>query len=99
MNLINFGFVLKELRISHGLTQEQLALQMGISKSVVSFYERQERLPSPAVIIKLTAIFHVSADYLLGIDEGHYIDVSGLDAADEKIVRMLVDSLKAKHSA
>ena len=56
--------------------------QLGITKSVVSFYELQARSPSPEVLAKLAQIFHVSADYLLGLDTRETIDVSGLAEKD-----------------
>lgn len=94
---MDFGKRLKELRIKARLTQKQLADQLGVSKSVVSFYELRERTPSPDVLIKLAAIFHVSADYLLGIEKGRSLDISGLDSDDEKIVRLMVETLRRKN--
>ena len=93
----DFGGRLKELRLQAGLTQKQLADQIGITKSVVSFYELHERTPSPDVIRKLCCVFHVSADYLLGIEKGRSIDISGLDTEDEKVVRMMVEQLRKKN--
>ena len=34
----DFGRKLKELRTQAGMTQQQLAAQIGVTKSVVSFY-------------------------------------------------------------
>lgn len=62
---MDFGAKLKELRTQAGLTQQQLGNQIGLSKTVISYYELHERTPSPEVLIKLAAVFHVSADYLL----------------------------------
>lgn len=87
---------LKQLRKQAGLTQQQLATQLGITKSVVSFYELQERSPSPEVLIKLAAIFHVSADYLLGLDTRETIDISDLDEKDIQAVRAIVERLRDK---
>ena len=93
---MDFGTRLKNLRKQAGLTQQQLAIQLGITKSVVSFYELQERSPSPEVLIKLASIFHVSADYLLGLDTRETIDVSDLDEKDIQAVRTLVERLRDK---
>ena len=92
----DFGIRLKELRTQAGLTQKQLAERIGVTKSVVSFYELRERTPSPEVLVKLAAIFHVSSDYLLGIEKGKSIDISGLDAEAEKAVRLIVEQLRKK---
>ena len=96
VKIVDFGTRLKILRKQAGLTQQQLATQLGITKSVVSFYELQERSPSPEVLIKLASIFHVSADYLLGLDARETIDVSDLDEKDIQAVRTIVERLRAK---
>ena len=93
----DFGTRLKELRQQAGLTQKQLSEQIGVTKSVISFYELRERAPSPDVLVKLASIFHVSSDYLLGIEKGRSIDINGLDAEDERAVRMIVEQLRKKN--
>lgn len=92
----NFGNRLKELRVQAGLTQQQLANQMSVSKSVISYYELNTRTPSPEIIRKLATIFHVSSDYLLGIEKGRSLDITGLDEEEEKIVRLLVENFRSK---
>ena len=96
VNNVDFGRKLKTLRKQAGLTQKQLATQLGITKSVVSFYELQTRSPSPDVLAKLSMIFHVSVDYLLGLDNRETIDVSGLSEADVGALRILIASLRTK---
>ena len=93
---MDFGKRLKDLRKQYGLTQKQLAERIGVTKSVVSFYELRERTPSPEVLIKLSYIFHVSTDYLLGIERNKTIDVSALDDEDIKAVQLIVDRLSEK---
>ena len=95
---MDFGARLKELRIQAGLTQKQLGELIGVTKSVVSFYELRERTPSPEVLIKMASVFHVSSDYLLGIEKGKSIDITGLDAEDEQAVRFIVSRLRAKRT-
>ena len=94
VKIVDFGVRLKILRKQAGLTQQQLAAQLGITKSVVSFYELQARSPSPEVLAKLAQIFHVSADYLLGLDSRETIDVSGLAEKDISALRILANSLR-----
>lgn len=93
---MDFGNRLKSLRKQYGLTQQQLADRIGVTKSVISFYELKERAPSPDVLIKLSFIFHVSTDYLLGLKRNKTIDVTDLDDEDIKAVQMIVDRLKLK---
>ena len=95
--MVDFGETLKKLRLQEGLTQQQLADKLGVTKSVVSYYELQERYPSPEVLTKLASIFHVSTDFLLGIEKsGEYVDLTGLDEEDIITVKRLVTSLRRK---
>lgn len=94
---MDFGSRLKELRRQNGLTQQQLADRIGVTKSVISFYELRERSPSPDVLAKLSYVFHVSTDYLLGIERGKTIDVSGLDDEDISAVSLIVERLRNRN--
>ena len=91
---MDFGCRLKELRTQAGMTQQQLASLIGVTKSVISFYELRERAPSPDVLIKCAGIFHVSTDFLLGIEKSHTLDISGVSDSDAAILRALVESMK-----
>ena len=96
--MVDFGAVLRGLRQDAGLTQQQLAQRLGVTKSVVSYYELSERSPSPEVLVKLAGIFHVTTDYLLGIEHGgKTVDVSGLDSEDIQAVQHVVAALRRKH--
>ncbi len=96
--MVNFGTTLKELRKSMGLTQQQLADRLWLSKATVSYYEQSLRYPSPEVIVKLARVFHVSADYLLGMeDKSQIIDVSGLTEEDIAVVQSTIELLRKKN--
>lgn len=97
MDLLNFGNKLKELRNQNKMTQQQLAAQIGVSKSVISYYELQERIPSPEILLKLASVFHVSTDYLLGVSNDKVLDVSGLDEEDIAVLSSLVSLLRKKN--
>lgn len=94
---MNFGNRLKELRSKNGMTQTSLAQRLNITKSVVSYYERQERMPSPDVLAKLAKIFHVSIDYLMGVDKKKTIDVSDLSDEDISVLNHMADTLRSKN--
>ena len=95
--MVDFGERIKKLRLQEGLTQLQLAERLGVTKSVVSYYELQERYPSPEIILKLASIFHVSTDYLLGLTKSEEVSLSGLNDDDIKLVKSLVSHLKKKN--
>lgn len=91
---VDFGSNLKKLRAQSGLTQKQLADRLGVTKSVVSYYELQERNPSPDVLIRCAKIFHVTADYLLGLDTREMLDISNLGDEDVAILRALAERMR-----
>lgn len=90
------GCRLKSLRTKAGLTQAQLGNLVGVTKSVISYYELQERSPSPDLLIKLSQIFHVSTDELLGVSKGESVDVTGLKQEDVLLIRNLVERLRGE---
>ena len=57
---------IKELRLKKGLTQQQLADELKISRSNIANYENSSNLPSLDILIKLAKFFQVSTDYILG---------------------------------
>ncbi len=61
-----FGERLKTLRRVHGITQQELADAIGISKGGLCYYENTNRAPDITVLEKFADYFKVSADYLLG---------------------------------
>ena len=96
--MVDFGSNLKELRLKYKMTQKELADKIGVTKSVISYYELQERSPSPEVLIKLSGIFHVTTDYLLGIEQKHSIDVSGLSSEEVPIIERLIELFESNRS-
>ena len=56
---------IKDLRISRGWKQKELADRLNVSVITVSRYEMEQRQLDPKTILKLCDIFGVTADYLL----------------------------------
>ena len=95
--MVDFGEKLKKLRIDAGMTQTELANRLNATKSLISYYELQERTPSPDMLVRLANIFHVSADYLLGIERKKTIDVSDLDEDDIQFLLLTIETLRKKN--
>lgn len=94
--MVDFGDRLKELRKQIGLNQAELAEKMSVTKSVISYYENRERAPSPEILIKLASIFHVSTDYLLGLENEQVLNVSDLNKEDIELLQHTLEALKKK---
>ena len=95
--MVNLGERLKALRIEHKMTQTQVSERIGVAVSAVSFYESGVRLPSYPVLIKLSRLYHVTTDYLLGVKFKEMIDISDLSEDDRAVVKATVAALRAKY--
>lgn len=60
------GSRLTALRTARGLSQEQLAAQMCVSRQAVSNWERSASLPDTANLLRLSELYGVTLDDLLG---------------------------------
>ena len=84
----------KSLREKSNKTQSELAKQLGITRSSVNAWEMGISVPSTQYIVELANIFHVSTDYLLGVNTTSTISVAGLTDQDIEIVNSLILHLK-----
>ena len=57
---------IKDLRQTQGLTQEELGKKLNVQKAAISKYEKGIVIPKGDVLKRLSAIFNVSTDYILG---------------------------------
>jgi transcriptional regulator with XRE-family HTH domain len=62
---MNLSEKIFELRKAKGVSQEQLAEKLGVSRQSVSKWESGESLPEIERIIELSKVFNVTTDYLL----------------------------------
>ena len=62
----SFQVVLKSLRKSFGITQEELANELNISRSTIGMYESGSREPDYETLGLIADYFNVDTDYLLG---------------------------------
>lgn len=77
---------LRTLREAHSLTQEELAIYLGISEPQVWRYEKGENQPRADILVKLSGYFNVSVDYLLGISDDPRIHIDGDLSQEEHAV-------------
>ncbi|MFD2043592.1 helix-turn-helix domain-containing protein [Ornithinibacillus salinisoli] len=71
-----FGNRLKALREKRALTPDQMAEQIGFTKSVIWSYEMEKKEPSVRHILRLANFFDVSIDYLLkGVEINQTLDL------------------------
>lgn len=60
---------IKELRVSHNLSQQKLANILNVHQTAVSQWEKGRTCPDMEILKKIADFFNVSVDYLLGREE------------------------------
>ena len=74
---------IKELREEKGITQIRLSIELSVSQETVSAYENGKHFPSVQSLIKISEIFNVSCDYILGLSDVKNIQNGGAYTIDE----------------
>lgn len=82
-----------ELRLSFGWTQVQLAQKLGITKQTVSNWENDNIQPSIEMLVKISRIFNVSTDFILGEDNHTYIEVTNLTKTQIHHVQQIINDI------
>lgn len=62
---MTFGEKLQALRKQHNISQEELAEKLGASRTTVSKWETDQRMPEADKLLAISEMFLVSIDYLL----------------------------------
>jgi transcriptional regulator with XRE-family HTH domain len=57
---------IRDLRLIHNMSQEQLAEKVGTTKQAISQYERGIRKPKYEILEAIADFFNVDYDYLIG---------------------------------
>lgn len=100
-----FSKRLKLLREETGLTQEELAKKLNISRGTYAHYETGKREPGFETLSLLADFFGVTIDYLLGKSIlrhpeeriAFHLDDDELDPEDVILIKNLYESLKKKY--
>lgn len=109
-NLYNVGQRIREIRIRKGISQTELALTMGTTKTAVSYWENGERALRLDNFFKLARALDVPAAMFLKEEDEKFMEedslfqaVSGLPKEEKTLilqaVRMMVVGAKTQNSA
>jgi transcriptional regulator with XRE-family HTH domain len=81
-----FSERLRALRAEFNMVQQDVADLSGLSKPTISRFESGKKTPSRESVEKLSGIFKVSSDYLLGISDSRYSNINGLLVIKEDLM-------------
>ncbi|MEM9446836.1 MAG: helix-turn-helix transcriptional regulator [Verrucomicrobiota bacterium] len=101
---MDFGSTVVTFRKEQGISQTDLASQLGIHKNVLGRYERNEVMPSIEIARKIADILEVSLDYLTGkVDvemdkdtQTRILEVSKFAEEDREHIFSVIDAFIAK---
>lgn len=88
--MFDFGQRLRKLREQRHLSQTAMGNIVGRSKSVISSYENNLKLPTLDVLINIAALYNVSLDYLVGFEKKEMISMEGLSNSQKDIVNTIL---------
>lgn len=99
--MLDIGSKIIQLRKKLNWSQTELAKNIGVSRTIVGNYERNENTPSIEVLLKMAKAFNVSVDFLIGEGEvANYDkavlqrinDIEKLDNNTKNILFNLIDT-------
>ncbi len=95
---------LRQIRLEHNLTQQNIADVLGCDRTTYTLYETATTSPSPTTLYRLAQMYDVTVGYLMGVEKDnhperkrepgtHELVVSGVDplsslSRDEKKLLM-----------
>lgn len=85
-----------ELRKQKGLSQEELAEQLGVSRQAVSRWELGQTLPDIPNLLQLCELFGVSVDYLVRDEE---LTIAKSEQNTKTIARLTREREKTRYQA
>lgn len=88
---------IKSLRENANITQSELGKNLNVTRSSINSWEQGVSVPSTALLVQLAQFFHVSTDYLLGLEQNLTLDISALDETEVKILCELVKHFSEIH--
>lgn len=82
---------IKELRILNNFTQTELAQHLNVTRSSVNAWEMGISIPSTAMLVELSQIFHTSTDYILGINSDEVLNISHLTEKEKSLIFNMIN--------
>lgn len=87
---------IKNLREKNHMTQSSLAKKLNVTRSTVNAWEMGISVPSTALLVDMSKLFHVSTDYLLGLNENVTLDISSLTDREIMILYELIEYFRSQ---
>ena len=93
--MYKFGERLKTLRKRDNISQNALSKELDMTRAAINAWEMGINTPNAQSLIMLSQYFHVSVDYLLGVDDRIMLDISRLSEREQRAVSEMVSCFEA----
>ncbi|MEE1533827.1 MAG: helix-turn-helix transcriptional regulator [Oscillospiraceae bacterium] len=90
------GQRIQELRSNCGWSQVETAKHLRVTKQTVSNWENENIQPSIDMLIRLSRLFNVSTDYLLGMENIPRLSMEGLPPNVVAHLSLLIEDYHSK---
>lgn len=87
---------IKKLREQAGMSQSELARRLDVTRSSVNAWEMGLSAPTTQYIVAMTKIFHVTADFLLGLSTQQCFVLDGYTEKEIELLYQLVSYFDSK---
>ena len=87
---------IKSLREKAGYSQAQLAKKLDVTRSSVNAWEMGLSTPTTQYVVSMSKLFHVSADYLLGIESELSLSMEQLEEDEISLIYQLLRYFDSK---
>ncbi len=94
--MYDLGEIIRQHRLEHHYTQEQMARKINKSKSAISRYENGSEMPSLEALIDIAILFHLSLDQLAGLEKKESLSMEDLSPAQIQILKSLTLEFRAE---
>ena len=86
-----------DLRELSGMTQTNLAVRLGVTRSCVNAWEMGVSKPSLENLKALSRIFHTSTDFLLGCNNKDVIYIDDYTVSEKELLMSMISYIEGQH--
>ena len=90
---VSFGSRLKELRSERGISQKDVALNIGVAITTISQYENDSRFPNEEMLRRLCLYYKITSDYLLGLTDSKHAPLTIKEAKKKMITSEQMEAI------
>lgn len=91
----DFGLHLKNLRKSYNFTQKQLADKLYVSETTIIRWENNYKTPNIESLVQLSKLYHVTLDYIAGVDENYAIVTDDLTDSQIALLENIINEFQS----